>query len=100
MSDEETYQPKHMKVYHSYTSHCCFAGCTPMGCPGRCCVNEFGHRLDCPTNPIHALDDAEHDVYVDNGLRKHLAKPEDPYYVPSLDWGALPPLRGSHDHVG
>lgn len=72
---EEPYAPKHMKRYdRDGMSHCCFAGCTPMGCPGRCCIQGFGHRADCPENPGRLLDDAHHDIYVQNGGRKHLAK--------------------------
>lgn len=69
------YQPKHMKQYESTMSHCCFSGCTPMGCPGGCCVQEMGHRADCPLNPFREMDQAEHDWYVSSGRREHLAPP-------------------------
>jgi hypothetical protein len=85
---EDTYQPKHLKQYDDSWGHCCFSGCTPMGCPGRCCVQEMGHRPNCPMNPFRQFDQEDHDYYVSQGSRKHLAKP-----VATFRYGgALPPL--------
>lgn len=64
--------PKHLKRYGSGMNHCCFAGCTPMGCPGGCCVQEFGHRAECPLNPTRQWDEADHEIYIANNGRKHL----------------------------
>lgn len=80
------YQPKHLKQYEYYGGHCCFAGCTPMGCPGGCCVNDFGHHPHCPAGPWRQFDEQEHDIYVAHGRRKHLAAPESPLE------GSLPAL--------
>lgn len=103
---EEPYAPKHMKRYdRDGMSHCCFAGCTPMGCPGRCCVNEFGHRPDCPINPSRELDNAYHDAYVAAGMRKHLVRPcshvathrssaDEPGYWVCSDCGVPDPHKG------
>ncbi len=69
------YQPKHLKKYDSdYSGHCCFAGCTPMGCPGNCCVNMGWHRASCPLNSMRQFDEADHEIYIHNGLPKHFAK--------------------------
>lgn len=69
-----TYEPKHMKSYEDDWDHCCFGGCSPMDEYG-CCANMGWHRAGCPLNPLRAYDDTEHDIYVADGLRKHLAKP-------------------------
>lgn len=74
LQPDGVYIPLHMVDYGSGRSgHCCFAGCTPMGCPGRCCVQEMGHRADCPSNPFREFDEYEHECYVNAGMRKHLA---------------------------
>lgn len=75
--EEPEHVPKHMKRYDNSWTHCCFAGCTPRGCPGGCCVNDFEHKAHCPLNIVRQMDDAHHDIYVATGLRKHLAPPTD-----------------------
>lgn len=86
MNSGVDYNPKHMVDYGSgRNGHCCFAGCTPMGCPAGCCVYEgFGHRANCPLNPMRQMDEQEHDFYVNAGLRKHLRTEERPKY-----WGIV-----------
>lgn len=79
---EETCQPKHLKQYNNSWSHCCFAGCTPMGCPGGCCIMEMGHRADCPADPFRQAAEELHDLYVNNGMRKHLFDPHTVIPVP------------------
>lgn len=69
----ETYAPKHMEQPDDHFDHCCFAGCTPMGCPGRCCANMGWHARRCELSTSRQMDDAQHDIYVAKGLRKHLA---------------------------
>lgn len=70
------YIPKHLRRYSQGISHCCFSGCTSRGCPAHCCVFEFGHRADCPQNTMRFYDEAEHDIYVASGRRKHLSESE------------------------
>jgi hypothetical protein len=66
------YIPTHERYVDSYTGHCCFAGCTPRGCPAGCCVAEMGHRGDCPLNPGTQLREAHAHLYIEGGHCKHL----------------------------
>lgn len=66
------YQPKHLKPFDDSLDHCCFAGCRPMACPGRCCANMGWHRASCPQHPSREYDEAMAGIYIDRGLPKHL----------------------------
>jgi hypothetical protein len=70
MTDTD-YIPKHMKQYDDHFDHCCFAGCTPMNCPGRCCANMGWHTRRCSLNPSNEFDQAMHDMYVNMRMPKH-----------------------------
>lgn len=74
-STDTPHQPKHLKQYENITGHCCFSGCTPMGCSGGCCARMMMHNNRCYLSPTRIHDEIEHEIYVANGLRKHLARP-------------------------
>lgn len=76
LQPEGVYIPQHMVDYgRGRGGHCCFAGCTPMGCPAGCCVFEgFGHRANCPLNPQRQMDEREHDAYIQAGMAQHFRR--------------------------
>lgn len=74
----EGHVPEHLRDFRSSgMSHCCFSGCTPMGCEGGCCLNMGYHEAHCPLNPSRQFDEAEHDAYVGAGYRRHVRYDDD-----------------------
>ena len=69
------YIPKHAVTLSDSMDHCCFSGCKPMDCPGRCCASMGWHKLACPHSAYQQLMDARAESYIAQGKAKHREEP-------------------------